>query len=280
MQQTGIFIEPPDTIISGVMARQEAFRLRLLKLQQPVSALPPVSLLEMGKVRLMNRTDLKFLVPEKTIPLLLESLADKYCIQEVDGKRVAEYETHYLDTEDLIFFHTHVNGKLNRFKWRVRTYLDSDLTFLEMKFKSNKGRTEKKRIPYNALIGLIDPSVSAFIAQNSGISSENLSPVLQNKFNRITLVNIGKTERLTIDLNITYRNSVNGVQVSLNNLAIIELKQDKTVKSTASEIFNGMRIKQTGVSKYCLGMALTSPLVKGNIYKQKIRQITKILNQQ
>lgn len=280
MIQPGIVIGAPGATLSGDYSGEEADLLWLPELEKPVSSLPSVTLQEMGKVRLMNRTDLKFMVHEKTVPLLLENLADKYLVQEIDGNRVSSYETYYLDTENFNFFHAHVNGKLNRIKWRVRTYVESKLSFLEIKIKSNKGRTEKKRMPYDPEIGLQGPLVSDFIFWNSGIRVHQLSPVLQNKFKRITLVNLGKTERLTIDLNITYQNCVNGEKATLKKLAIIELKQDKSARSSASEFFSTMRIKPVGVSKYCLGTVLTSPLIKGNLYKQKIRQITKILNQQ
>ena len=40
----------------------------------------------------------------------------------------------------------HQNKKLNRYKIRQREYLISDISFFEIKFKSNKGRTIKKRI--------------------------------------------------------------------------------------------------------------------------------------
>jgi hypothetical protein len=158
--------------------------------------------------------------------------------------------------------------------------VESDLSFLEIKNKSNKGRTDKKRILLCPFNGLNDKDVAEFIDRNSDIGANMLFPVLHNKFNRLTLVNAGKTERLTIDLNITFHNYLTGKSLPVDNLAIIELKQDKTLKSTAAGIFGDMRIKKSGLSKYCLGMVLTSDHIKGNLYKQKIRQITKILHRQ
>lgn len=280
MQQTDTYFEPVNAILSENSVHQEGARLRLLKLQQSIASLPPVSLQEMDAVRLMNRTDLKYLISDKAIPSIIKSLSSDYSIQEIEGNRIADYETDYLDTNDLIFFLSHVNGKLNRYKWRVRKYVESDLSYLEMKYKSNKGRTDKKRILYTPVNGLNDKDVSEFIGRNSGIAADKLLPVLQNKFKRMTLVNAGKTERLTIDLNISYHNYLNGKSLPVGSLAIIELKQDKTLKSAAAELFGDMRIKDSGLSKYCLGMVLTSDQIKGNLYKQKIRQINKILHQQ
>ena len=280
MQLQDTYVEYSKTILPEESVLQNTAGLRMSELQQTIAILPPVSLKEMDNVRLMNRMDLKYLVPDEAIPSILKSLSDEYSIQEIEGNRIAEYETVYLDTAELIFFLSHVNGKLNRFKWRIRKYVESDLSFLEIKNKSNKGRTDKKRILFSPFNGLNDKDISEFIEQNSDIGVNKLLPVLQNKFNRMTLVNAGKTERLTIDLNISFHNYFNGKSLPVNNLAIIELKQDKTLKSTAANLFGDMRIKKSGLSKYCLGMVLTSDQIKGNLYKQKIRQITKIIHQQ
>jgi hypothetical protein len=280
MPQPGTLVEYSNAILSKESVTGGADGLRQLKLQQSIALLPPVTLKEMDKVRLMNRIDLKYLVADEAIPSIIKKLSEDYHIQEIDGNRMAEYETEYLDTSDLTFFLTHINGKLNRFKWRIRKYVDSNLSFLEIKIKSNKGRTDKKRILLSPFNGLNDRVVAEFIDQNSDIEAKKLYPVLQNKFSRLTLVNAGKTERLTIDLNISFQNCLNGKSFTVDNLAIIELKQDKTLNSSAAGLFDQMRIRKIGLSKYCLGMVLTSDQVKGNLYKQKIRQISKILHQQ
>jgi hypothetical protein len=46
----------------------------MLKLQQSIASLTPVSLKEMDNVRLMNRTDLKYLVSDEAIPSIIKSL--------------------------------------------------------------------------------------------------------------------------------------------------------------------------------------------------------------
>ena len=42
-------------------------------------------------------------------------------------------------------FHNHHNGKLNRYKIRFRDYINTKNSFLEVKFKTNKGETIKSR---------------------------------------------------------------------------------------------------------------------------------------
>lgn len=199
-------ISDPSKLDAGI----EATYPGVTALLQAVSGFPEISLEEMAEVKLMNRIDVKYLVQAEKIPALLERVWGDYYIQEIDGKTVADYGTLYLDTIAMSFFIMHMNGKLNRLKWRIRSYIGSGLSFLELKRKTNKGRTQKRRVIYNQSEGLCGAVASEFIFNSSGIKAEQLQPVLQNCFNRITLVNLHKTERLTIDLNITFRNWRNG----------------------------------------------------------------------
>ena len=63
-----------------------------------------------------------------------------YKCVEIENKRVSQYQTLYYDTKDMKLYNEHHNGHLNRYKIRHRTYVDSNLSFLEVKFKNNKGR--------------------------------------------------------------------------------------------------------------------------------------------
>jgi hypothetical protein len=248
-------------------------------LEPVISLFPKISLEEMASVKLMNRTDTKYLVQTTKIPLLLNKAIGDYQIQEIKGEKVAKYGTLYLDTEELNLFRTHMNGKLNRLKWRIRSYIGSDLSFLEIKKKINSGQTQKKRIEYIPSEGHSGEIATEFIWNASGMKADNLKPVIQNSFNRITLVNNGKTERLTIDFNIAFKNFKNGKISDVTNLAIIEIKQDRSNKSAMHHYLNELRIKKSGISKYCLGIVLTDKTIKGNSYKKKIRSINKITAQ-
>src|ERR1051326_3393647 len=93
----------------------------------------PISLKEMDNVKLMNRTDTKFLFNIKYLPEILDEVKDHYRILEVEGKRLSRYETLYYDTEEFEMYKAHHQGRLNRFKIRHRTYVESSLGFLEVK---------------------------------------------------------------------------------------------------------------------------------------------------
>ena len=103
----------------------------------------PISLEEMDRVKLMDRTDTKFVFHISELSELLQSISQDYFILDMKGLRAHAYETLYLDTVDFDLFRNHHNGKLNRYKIRYRNYKESALAFFEIKFKNNKGRTSR-----------------------------------------------------------------------------------------------------------------------------------------
>jgi hypothetical protein len=237
-----------------------------------------ITLSEISSVKLMNRRDTKYLLAADKLPYLLLSIKDLYFILEIEGKRMASYETVYYDSDALDFFHHHMNGKFNRSKVRRRTYLDSNLHFLEVKRKTNKGKTIKTRIPLHDQPDNWSEEARNLINTQTGFDLNLLFPRLINRFDRITLVNTGMTERVTIDFNIRFMTIMKEKEVHQNNLVIIEIKQDKSSFSPIRKALAEQRFKKTGISKYCLGIALTGQAVKINRMKRKIREIQKITN--
>jgi hypothetical protein len=240
----------------------------------------PITLSEMEHIRLLDRVDSKFAAPAAALPSLLELLTTDFKVQTIDGKNFASYATQYLDTSGLEFFLMHQNGKLNRQKIRIRSYLDSNLSFLEIKNKNNKGRTQKTRVPAaQTHIETINDlrKEQNFLQTHSLFDVTNLCPVLSNSFNRITLVNNRATERITIDWELTFQNLLTGRTESLDKLIVLELKQDARSASDFREILNRLRIKRTSFSKYCMGTTLTNPVIKQNRFKAKWSAINKLI---
>ena len=236
----------------------------------------PISLTEMSDVRLMNRMDTKYTTSFSLLPELLGRLQDGYFVQEINGSRINSYHTVYLDTPDRRMYLDHHNGRRMREKIRVRAYLDSQHAFLEIKNKNNKGRTRKKRMELPEIYAYKHKEAESFVEKNTTYSFENLAPRLESHFYRITLVNRNKTERLTIDMNLAFRNPSTGRERCLDDLVIIELKQDGYISSFAKKQLSDLRIHPVGISKYCLGTILTVPEVKSNRFKGRMIQLNKI----
>ena len=230
----------------------------------------------MDGVELMNRTDTKFMISVTDLLSILQLLPDSYRVLEVNGVRQSAYETLYYDMPDFLFYRRHHSGKKNRYKIRKRLYVESNLTFLEVKFKSNKDRTIKDRTK----LGLIDEPLESnqmeFIEEETHLGL-TLEAKLWNSFSRITLVNQELPERLTIDCNLAF--SFGEKNIPIDGLVICEVKQEKQNRhSPFMQEVKRRLIRPDSISKYSLGVTLLYPEVKSNNFKAKILKIRKIKN--
>ena len=237
----------------------------------------PISLEQMSSVKLMNRTDTKFVTTQKQLQQLLAMALKDYYIQEIDGERNPEYDTTYFDTRNFDMYCQHQYNHANRQKIRFRTYCISGLQFMEVKTKNNHGRTKKKRIEVSDM-NVNESQKRDFLSQTLHYSVDSLQPALNNHFRRITLVNKAKTERLTIDSQLSFHNLVNGAEKDMGNLVVIELKRDGRVPSPVLQMLRQLHIHPHSFSKYCMGSALTNPQLPCNRFKSKLIEIRKIVN--
>jgi len=253
-----------------------------------LSDFQPISLEKMSAVKLMNRTDTKFVTNRETLIELLSMASDEYYAQEIDGNKLASYHTLYYDTPENAMYIAHHNGKKFRQKLRVRSYVDSNQHFLEVKTKNNHGRTKKKRVVISEenfsftlgdTVTVVNENLqpySEFLNERLWLTPETMLPKIENQFKRITLVNKGMTERLTIDHNLAFHNLETGRKELLDDIVIIELKRDGLQHSPILPLMNKLRIFPMGFSKYCIGMAMTNPKIKQNLFKNRIRRIGKL----
>lgn len=244
-----------------------------------INSFAPITLEQMSSVKLMNRTDTKFVTTTEKLRQLLEMAREDYYVQEIDGQRNLEYDTTYFDTERFDMYNQHQWNHTNRQKIRFRTYCVSGLQFMEVKTKNNHGRTKKKRIEV-ADMDVMEQEKRDFLGRNLRYGADTLRPALNNHFRRITLVNKGKTERLTIDSALHFHNIVSGEDKDMGDLVVIELKRDGLVYSPVLAMLNKLRIHPHGFSKYCMGSALTNPKLPVNRFKIKLIEIEKIVKQQ
>lgn len=227
-------------------------------------------------VRFMDRFDIKYLLTSTKLDDLLMNLSSSYQVLEIKGQREFRYKTVYFDTPDLLFFNQHVTGKLTRYKVRLRTYKTNGLTFLEVKEKSNKGRTSKTRIRSDESDIQEDEQSRSFLQELIAADASSLKPVITSAFTRITLVNLLKGERITIDYKISWHN-LRGGCLAMPFLAIAEIKSDKSASfSPFFQQLKRMGIRRTSFSKYCTGMAMLNNVPKANNLKPKILLLNKI----
>lgn len=238
-----------------------------------------ITLEEMSSVKLMNRLDTKYVLTEEEAMTLLDSaVAQGYRIQIIGDIRAARYSTLYYDTSEREMYISHHNRVLTRQKIRTRHYADTADTYLEVKNKSNRGRTMKQRIriPQSSYADIFNCGEAiTFLAQRTKYSPVVLSPALATYFTRITIVNPTLNERVTLDLNLKYEDLRSGRYAEIMGMVILEIKHEKGCCSAIKDILLSMRLNPFKVSKYCIGTALTVDGIKSNRMKEKLRTIEK-----
>ncbi len=249
----------------------------MTKFNDALNSFIPISLEKMDRVKLQNRTDTKFVFAANLLPLILNELKEFYSILEINKKRTNNYKTLYYDTKELKTYIAHHNGKLNRNKIRFRKYVESDLNYLEIKFKNNKGRTIKHRKKRDDIETDLTELSKDYIDNKSLYKSDTLVPVLWNEFTRLTLVHKTQNERLTIDLNLKFKSLLSNDEEEVSHIIVAEVKQEKA--STSSDFIKVIKkygIRKSSMSKYCIGTALTNHDVKKNNFKERLLKINKL----
>ncbi len=218
----------------------------------------------------MSRLDRKYWFHIAKLEEILELTLDEYHILEIEGQRLMDYKTTYFDTPDNSMYLKHHNRKMNRHKIRQRKYVSTSSSFLEIKFKTNKKITEKNRVETSfEKSSLLIPEIG-FINRITPYKGENLVPVLNNSFKRLTLIHKEKLDRCTIDICPVF--NIEGNSVELKNLGVFELKRGKSIKSSpVINMLRNLKIRQRGMSKYCTGRALLEPDLKQNAFKPRLR---------
>ncbi len=240
-----------------------------------------ISLEELARAPLMNRTDEKFAFHRNELPEILDLIAPYYDVLTIDGKYIFDYSSQYFDNDRFQFFNDHHRSIPKRFKVRIRTYIDSNASFLEVKEKM-KGRTDKKRISTSGFKNQFDENEIAFLENRLG-GKMKLKPVMINSYRRITLVNKTSEERLTIDFDVT-NGSLDepaNEQQTLSEIIIAELKQPKLDRTSPFyQLMKNRLIRPFRISKFCFGMMdiYTQFELKSNRFKSKRIFIKKINN--
>ena len=247
----------------------------LRRLQNIAREYKPCLLKDLGETTLMDRTDTKFVLPLNLGLQVLTEMQHHYQVLEINGQRLQPYNTLYFDTPDYYFYQEHMRCRADRFKLRVRTYLANDLTFLEVKQHTNKGRTVKDRIQLDTFWPGLDAEALGWAVERLPVAAWPLEPVLNNRFFRMLLVNPDQAERITLDFDLQF--SDQHCVADAGPLVVAEVKR----KSIHEESFfinwlHSAHQRPSSFSKYCLGLALLNPDLKRNRLKPNLLQLQKM----
>ena len=247
-------------------------------IEEILTGFKPISLSEMDDVSFLKRTDTKYLFHRERLIPFLQELKEKCRMLEITGKRIQAYETHYFDTLEHTMFGSHHKGLRNRYKIRARQYVNSGDAFLEIKKKNNKNITSKKRIPVDGLLANEwDKHQAMFISERSPYHLDDLHLAVNNRFNRITLVDEQTPARITIDFDIQFIDPESGELHKLENTCIAELKTERgTSNRWFAKIARDNGIQKRGFSKYCFGLLGFNHNLKTNRFKPRVRELQKM----
>ncbi len=240
----------------------------LPRILDSASQLEAVSLSDLDEAQLHDRVETKALLKARDVPAVLEALHRDYFILDHAGTRLQAYRNQYFDSADFRNYREHHNRVGVRSKVRYRSYVNSGLTFFEIKQKVH-ARTMKVRQESCVPLGPMWGEDEALLRRELGHYEEAFEPSLIVAYDRLLLVRRDFAERVTIDLNIHF----SGVAASfgLPHVAIFECKQERLDRRSPS--MQAIHRRPQEFSKYCVGLAGCDPTLKRNRFKATFRAV-------
>ena len=202
-----------------------------------------------SEASLLTRIDRKYLVPPGATQEVVNHLAPRAQVLQIDGLRHFRYASTYFDTPGLDAYFLAARKRRRRYKIRTRTYLDSGLCFLEVKTNGSREATVKDRFKYDPDdADRITPDGRLFVIERLVESStcsldeastiaQALVPVMDSTYSRTTLHLPHDEARATFDTELTWdlfdpdgRRLKTGV--SVGHLNVVETKNPSTASPT------------------------------------------------
>lgn len=250
----------------------------------------PVGLEEINaEAALMHRVDQKYLVPAATFRQLMDlaahALGDGLRVLDIDGQRVMGYESVYYDSPDLLGFRAHVQGRRRRYKVRSRSYVETGVSFVEVKYKTPAQTTRKVRTVYpdapepgrEELTGLPEHGVAfagRVIADAYDLHlPERMEPVLRTTNRRATFL-VGEhgsrgAGRMTVDVALEFDDGDSRSRLRPDML-LIETKSSGS-PLVVDHLLRTLGERPVAMSKYCVGLSLLRDGVAGNRWRRLAR---------
>lgn len=242
-----------------------------------LSQLPAVGLEELTtEAALLTRVDRKYLVPSATARKVLSTFSSEARVLDMDGNRTFAYDSVYFDTAELDSYMLAAHGRRRRFKIRTRTYLDSAVSFLEVKTEGAREATVKERIPYELGdrdrlteegLAYVNETLAAAIGD---MSIGPLEPVLSTRYDRTTLFLPESGSRATIDSDVTWQ-SPDGQPWVLDNAVVVETKSGSAPGPLDKHLW-AHGVRPCRISKFATGMAALHPELPANRWNQTLRR--------
>lgn len=230
---------------------------------------------------LLVRRDSKYVVDDSAMRDIVDALgADALVLRTDPGRKrnAARYRTRYFDTPDQLSYRDHVMERRQRYKVRVRQYLDTGDAFFEVKARLPLSQTEKDRWPLDPavaerLFGSPDPLSDEHLALVGEVIGElygrdvrgPLVPTIDMTFERATVFLPESRERATIDTSLVVTDVATGLTAAANpDVHVVEVKSPGRRDPVGRSLLRS-GIRKLPVSKYCIALAvLRGPQFRAN----------------
>jgi len=251
----------------------------LARVDSLLTRFEPISLAELQHVKLLDRTDTKYIMRISQLERALRMIAGQYWVLCINGTRLNHYQNLYFDTGDFALYRQHHNGLRVRYKVRIREYVESNLIFWEVKRNTNQNHTVKYRLQTPTIAPVVDARADQFVTTHTPLSSHQLEPKLWNRFARMTLASKDTHERLTLDVNLEF--GWGDAYAALPGIAVAEVKQAHySPHSSFMRAMHELGIQPTRFSKYCAGVCLLYDNVKSNNFKTRMRLVERLMQEE
>ncbi|MDQ4134474.1 MAG: polyphosphate polymerase domain-containing protein [Actinomycetota bacterium] len=238
-----------------------------------------VTLAELNaRAPLLDRLENKYVVSAAAFAEAMGAMRDHFDVLAIGGETTFTYETIYYDTDNLLAYRQHAQGKRRRFKIRCRRYVDSDLYFFEVKLKGSRGRTVKHRMLYDDSRhgqDTLDEAATAFVRRCVEDTygeefAEHLRAQLRMRYRRLTLVGKGCPERLTVDFDLEFVGPDGARAFAPAETLVVEVKSQNG-RGIGDAVLRAAGARGGTCSKYCVGLNLVRPGMRYNVFKQLLR---------
>jgi hypothetical protein len=271
--------DPPSPAPSLPAAAVTSRGVDACGLSEILDQMAPATLAQLDDVSLLDRFDTKFLLTESQLVSVLPSLARDYRVLDIEERRLHRYRTLYFDTSNLDLYRQHLAGRAIRHKVRSREYVDTGLSFFEIKSKTVARRTVKHRFATPEFLTDLTSDAHAFVTSHLPSDARTLQPTLRNQFLRVTLVGKRCAERLTLDVNVQF--DCDERTAILPGIAIVELKQSTTNEASPFlQAMHAAQIRPTSISKYCVGVGLLVTDVEHDAFAEMLKTIEDLTRDQ
>ncbi len=230
-----------------------------------------------SKAEMLARLDNKYILPASRLAPAIAAFAELFDILEIGGRRAFSYSTRYFDDTELRGYYDHLERRRKRCKVRVRDYVDSGFSYLEIKLKDKRSVTVKHRMPVEAYLSTLNDQCMDFVGNRFRDTyqqdfGKDLDPAMIIDYERITLVAKEGGERMTIDTGLAFR-SDDVARAAPAHMFIVETKSARG-NGIADKIMRALHVQPTKhASKYCIGMAATGQVTRRNGFLPALRRL-------